>query len=153
MKRQAVASPTMVEASIDFIARNKSARTTLFGIFQEPQSTSMKSVTLSKSPFPTDFSLVCITGFELGTNPEALANMLRGFGFELTTNCVSIPKLMVSSEPKATVKVEDPLFARELSSRLSNGRSSLRASPIPINAQQTSCRKFYMSWYKSTRSV
>lgn len=60
---------------------------------------------------------------------------------------------MVSSEPMATVKVEDPLFARELSSRLKNQRSALSAAPIPINTQQTNCKKVYISWHKSTRSV
>jgi hypothetical protein len=49
-KRQAVASLTIVEARINLIGRTKSARTTSFGIFQEPQSTSMKSATFSKSP-------------------------------------------------------------------------------------------------------
>lgn len=37
-------------ARINLIGRTKSARTTSFGIFQEPQSTSMKSATFSKSP-------------------------------------------------------------------------------------------------------
>jgi hypothetical protein len=60
---------------------------------------------------------------------------------------------MGSSEPKATVKVENPLFARELSSRLKNQKSNLKATPIPINARQLNCRKVYISWHKSTRSV
>ena len=60
---------------------------------------------------------------------------------------------MVSSEPKATVKVEDPLFARELGSRLKDQGSALSAAPIPINSQQANCRKVYISWHKSTRSV
>jgi hypothetical protein len=60
---------------------------------------------------------------------------------------------MGSSEPKATVKVENPLFARELSSRLKNQKSNLKATPIPINARQLNYRKVYISWHKSTRSL
>jgi hypothetical protein len=88
-----------------------------------------------------------------GTTPEAIVGILRGFGFNITADCVRIPKSMASSEPKATVKVEDPLFARELGSRLKNQRSALSAAPIPINSQQTNYRKVYISWHKSTRSV
>lgn len=88
-----------------------------------------------------------------GTTPEAIVGILRGFGFNLTADCVRIPKPMVLSELKATVKVEDPLFARGLSSKLKNQRSALSAAPIPINSQQTNCRKVYISWHKSTRSV
>ena len=51
------------------------------------------------------------------------------------------------------MKVEDPQFARELSSRLKKQRLALSAAPIPINSQQTNCRKVYISWHKSTRSV
>ena len=44
-KRQAVAALTFVEARTNLIGRTKSSRTTSFGIFQELQSTSMKSAT------------------------------------------------------------------------------------------------------------
>ncbi|KFZ24279.1 hypothetical protein V502_01238, partial [Pseudogymnoascus sp. VKM F-4520 (FW-2644)] len=97
--------------------------------------------------FPTDFSLVCITGLVPGTTPEAIVDILRGFGFNLTADCVRVSTSMVS------VKVADPLFAKELSSRLKNQGSSLSATPIPINAQHTNCRKVYISWHKSTQSV
>jgi len=88
-----------------------------------------------------------------GATPEALVSILHGFGFNLTTECVRISKSMESSEPTATVKVEDPMFATELNSKLKIGRSALKATPININTQQTNCRKVYISWHKSTRSV
>jgi hypothetical protein len=50
VKRQVAASLTFVEARINLRSRTKSARTTSFGIFQGPQSTSMKSATFSKPP-------------------------------------------------------------------------------------------------------
>lgn len=88
-----------------------------------------------------------------GTTPEAIIDILRGFGFNnLTVDLIRIPKSM-SSELNATVKVEDPLFARKLSSRLQDARSPLSAVPIPVNSQQTNCRKVYISWHKSTRTV
>lgn len=71
-----------------------------------------------KVSFPTDFSLACITGLVPGTTPETIVDILREFGFNLTADCVRILRSVVSSELKATVKVENPLFARELSSRL-----------------------------------
>jgi hypothetical protein len=57
------------------------------------------------------------------------------------------------SETKATVKMEDPLFAQELSTRLKNQKSAISAAPVAIDARRTNCRKVYISWHKATRSV
>lgn len=51
------------------------------------------------------------------------------------------------------MKVEDPGFAKELSARLKNQRSTLSAAPIPISARWTNCRKVYISWHKATQSA
>jgi len=88
-----------------------------------------------------------------GTTPEALVGILHEFGFNITTDCVRIHRPMESLEPKVTVKVEDPLLASDLSSKLKSQSSAIKALPIPIYTQQTSCRKAYISWHKSTRSV
>ncbi|KAM3076860.1 hypothetical protein ACMFMG_003671 [Clarireedia jacksonii] len=106
-----------------------------------------------KISFPNDFSLVCITGFASETTHESIIGTLHELGFNITANCVRISKSVVSLEPKATVKVEDPLFARELISRLKTQRSALSAVQIPISSQQTNCRKVHISWHKSTRSI
>ncbi|CZS92027.1 related to ariadne-2 protein [Rhynchosporium graminicola] len=126
----------------DFI-RNLLGATVCFGEFGH---------TLKVS-FPSDFSLVCITGLVPGTTTEDFVEVLREFGYDLTAECVRISKLVGSSEPKATVKVEDPLFAQGLCSKLKTQRSNLKAAPIPINARLLSCRKVYISWHKPTRSV
>jgi CCCH-type zinc finger/IBR domain, a half RING-finger domain/Zinc finger C-x8-C-x5-C-x3-H type (and similar) len=106
-----------------------------------------------KVSLPTDFSLACITGLAPGTTPNALVDILRGFGFNLNIGCVRIPGHTVSSETKATVKVEDPLLAKELSARLKDHKSTLSAALIPIDARRTNCRKVYISWHKATQSV
>lgn len=51
------------------------------------------------------------------------------------------------------MKVEDPLFAKELSARLKDQGSTLSATPMPVNALRTNCRKVYISWHKATRSA
>lgn len=51
------------------------------------------------------------------------------------------------------MKVEDPLFAEELSIRLSKDESGLTAVPVPVDTKRTNCRKVYISWHKSTKSV
>ncbi|KAF2176024.1 hypothetical protein K469DRAFT_682817 [Zopfia rhizophila CBS 207.26] len=84
---------------------------------------------------------------------KAVLDILRGLGFNLNVDCVRIPGYTASSETKATVKVEDPLFAKELSARLKKQRSALSAVPIPIDTRRTNCRKVYISWHKATRSV
>ena len=53
----------------------------------------------------------------------------------------------------ATVKVEDPMFARTLSTTLSHQQSALKAVPMPTDPKRTDCRKVRISWHKATRSV
>ncbi|TVY34267.1 ATP-dependent RNA helicase DEAH12-like protein [Lachnellula subtilissima] len=106
-----------------------------------------------KVSFPTDFSLTCIQGFRPDSSPEAIVDIVRGLGFDVTTDCVRILKSATVLEPKATVKVEDPLFATELCSRLKDQGSALNATPISIAPRQTNCRKVHISWHKSTRSA
>jgi hypothetical protein len=102
---------------------------------------------------PADFSLACITGLPPGTTPAATVEILRALGFDLNVNCIRIPGHAVLSETKATVKVEDPLFVRKLSTRLKEQKSTLSATPIPIDSKGTNCRKVYISWHKATRSA
>jgi hypothetical protein len=45
------------------------------------------------------------------------------------------------SETKATVKVEDPLFARKLSTKLKEQKSTLSAIPIPIDTRGTDAER------------
>lgn len=106
-----------------------------------------------KVSLPADFSLACITGLPPGATPAATVEILRALGFDLNVNCIRIPGHAALSETKATVKVEDPLFARKLSTRLKEQKSTLSATPIPIDARGTNCRKVYISWHKATRSA
>lgn len=102
---------------------------------------------------PADFSLVCVTGLPPSTTPVATVEILRALGFDLNVNCIRIPGHAALSETKATVKVEDPLFARKLSTRLKEQKSTLSATLIPIDTKGTNCRKVYISWHKATRSA
>jgi IBR domain, a half RING-finger domain len=102
---------------------------------------------------PADFSLACITGLPPGTTPAAAVEVLRALGFDLNVNCIRIPGHAALSETKATVKVEDPLFASKLRTRLKEQKSTLSATPMPIDTKGTNCRKVYISWHKATRSA
>jgi len=106
-----------------------------------------------KVSLPTDFSLACISGLAQGTTPETIADILHELGFRISTDCVRISRHPITSETKATVKAEDPSFAKELGSRLKDLRSGLSAVPIPIDTRRTECKKVHMSWHKATRSV
>lgn len=73
--------------------------------------------------------------------------------FNIDIDCVRMFEHAPSSETRAVVRVEDPLFAKELSARLKDQRSHLSASPLPNDARRTNCRKVYISWHKATRNV
>lgn len=79
--------------------------------------------------------------------------MLSDLGFDLGIDNVRIPKQTGSSDTKATVKVEDQMFARTLSTTLSRQRSALKAVPMRTDPKRTDCRKVRISWHKATRSV
>lgn len=78
--------------------------------------------------------------------------MLRSVGFDLDVNCIRISG-PVAAQTKATVKVEDPSFAKTLSDRLIDQKSALRATLMPVDTEGTSCRKVYVSWHKATLSA
>jgi len=141
------------EHTIDAINRTKCVMTILLGFFLGALVYFNEFGHIHKISLPTDYSLACITGLAPEITPEAIVNILRGLGFNLNVDCIRIPRHTASSETKATVKVEDPLFAQELSTRLKNQRSALSAAPVAIDARRTNCRKVHTSWYKATRSV
>jgi hypothetical protein len=74
-------------------------------------------------------------------------------GFDLSIKSVRIREDSASSVTMATVKVEDPLFARELSNRMKDHMPSLTVVPMALDARQTNCRKVHISWHKASRSV
>jgi hypothetical protein len=106
-----------------------------------------------KVSLPSDFSIACITGLAAGTTPNETVNILRSLGYNLSMDCVRIHKQTMSSELKATVRVEDPLFARNLSASLKSQMSTISAMPTSVDARRTNCRKVYISWHKATQSV
>lgn len=64
-----------------------------------------------------------------------------------------MPSQDVSSEVRATVKMKDPMFARNLSTTLKEGHHGLSATPIATATKRTDGRKVYVSWHKATRNV
>ncbi len=108
---------------------------------------------MDKLTLPEDYSRACVTGIAAGTTNEQIVDILRGLGFEFDVDSTHILLHTTLSETKATVKVKDPHFAKELATRLKNQHSTLSAMPIPIDTRQASCRKVYISWHKATKSV
>ncbi|KAN0091820.1 hypothetical protein V8E51_017667 [Hyaloscypha variabilis] len=104
-----------------------------------------------KVSLPADFSVACITGLPPGTTPARTVETLRALGFDVNVSCIRIPGHASSSEAKAIVKVEDPSFAKRLSTRLKEQKSTLSATQILIDTKGTNCRKVYISWHKATR--
>jgi hypothetical protein len=74
-------------------------------------------------------------------------------GFDLNISQVRIPSQGALSEIRATVKMEDPLFAQQLSSTLRENCHKLSAAPIAIATKRTDGRKVYISWHKAARSA
>ncbi|PGH16141.1 hypothetical protein AJ79_01908 [Helicocarpus griseus UAMH5409] len=110
-----------------------------------------------KVSLPSDFSLARITGLRPGTTCNAIVTLLDNLGLNVDVDCVCIRagRTDSSSDPAvtATVKVEDPSFARDLSAKLKGDKSGLSATPIPLSSRRTNCRKVYISWHKATRSA
>ena len=90
-----------------------------------------------------------------------LVDVIHGLQLDVGIDCIRIlghgngqgHRYATTPDTRAIVRVEDPLFAKELSVRLESHRSDLSAKPLPIDARRTNCRKVYISWHKATRSV
>ncbi|KAF2847212.1 hypothetical protein T440DRAFT_457067 [Plenodomus tracheiphilus IPT5] len=106
-----------------------------------------------KISLPTDYSVACITGFPPGTTSEAVVDALHELGFDLNISQVRIPSQGLESEIRATVKMENPLFAEELSSTLRKNHHQLSAAPLAIATKRTDGRKVYISWHKAARNA
>ncbi|EXJ91896.1 hypothetical protein A1O3_00446 [Capronia epimyces CBS 606.96] len=106
-----------------------------------------------KVSLPTDFSIACITGLAQETTPQMVVEILRGLDFNVNVDFVRILGHTASEGTKATVKAEDPLFANNLSARLEKLMPALSAVSIPIDSRRSNCRKVYISWHKTSRSV
>jgi hypothetical protein len=107
-----------------------------------------------KVSLPSGFSVACITVFEPEPTPESLASILRDLRFDAPIECIRIlAPTGQTSEAKALVKLEDPLFSSKLGRALKAISSALCATTVPINFAATNCRKVYISWHKSSRRV
>lgn len=87
------------------------------------------------------------------TTIGTIIDFLRGQDFEVEPNNIS---LFDTENPKgttATVKIEDPSFAENLSRRLKEQNSTLSAIPLPTGSRQSHTRKVHVSWHKVTRPV
>ena len=96
---------------------------------------------------------MCITGLSPETTPTTLVDVLRRFDVDVAAECVRVSRSIGTSDPKATIKVEDPSFATALTSKLDHHASNLKVATIPNSSGQLNGRKVHISWHKSTRSV
>jgi hypothetical protein len=105
-----------------------------------------------KITLPSDFSQVCITGFEPLTSRQAIADRLSSFDSRIDTARIRIVLSPKGKEMKVFVRMDDPDFAISLSQKINEGGHSLNAQPVSI-PKASNCRKLHVSWYKSTRTV
>ena len=92
-------------------------------------------------------------GLAQQTTIETVTDFLRGQGFEVETNNINLFNTDNSKGMTATVKIEDPSFAENLSKRLKEQNSTLSAIPLPTDSRQRHTRKIHISWHKATRVV
>ncbi|KAF2196783.1 hypothetical protein GQ43DRAFT_425899 [Delitschia confertaspora ATCC 74209] len=106
-----------------------------------------------KISLPTDFSLAYMTGFGPDITREEIVDILGGVGFKAESQSIRILPSAAALETKATVKVEDPSFAKKLSDKLKNHHSGITATPIPVSTKRADCKKVHLSWHKAIRIV
>jgi hypothetical protein len=106
-----------------------------------------------KISLAADFSTAIVSGLVPDTTPALLVDKIHGLGFAVGIDSVRMLGRQTSGGLKATVKMEDPLFARSLADRLKDLGSDLSATPALVAVGQANFRKVHLSWHKSTRSV
>ncbi len=119
--------------------------TTSPGDFQQHPSTSATSARSRKFLFRPTSLLYASTVLGLGRLRGAIDDLVRNSGFNLSIDCVRTLKHLVLSHEKVTLKVEDPFFAKALSARLDDQKSTITSAPMPTDPGRTDCSKLRIS--------
>lgn len=123
---------------------------------------------MTKVSFPSDFSAVRISHLPIDTTAKSVVDLLAPLGFVVSEDCVRVITTTTAANTtngtslcSADVRVEDPLFAKNLCGLpVMKKPDGPRAIPItaPMPSQGTNYRrvdskKVNCSWYKPTRKA
>lgn len=108
---------------------------------------------VEKISFPSDFSLAYITGLPPGSTTKAVVGILQDLKFRVSVENVRIFPQPTGQTTNATVKVEDPSFAKDLEAKVIEAQLNITATQISTNRRRANCRKLHISWHKPTRTV
>lgn len=113
---------------------------------------------VTKVAFPSDFSAVRLTGMPSSTTPAAVSGILQSLGFTVSSECIRFSSIAENAQGIATVRVQDPLFAKRLLPAIKD-HDTLQAVPISATLPQSTSyrrvdsKKVHCSWHKPTKAV
>jgi len=116
---------------------------------------------ISKVSLPSDFSAVHLNKLPQGSSPTSVATLLSNMDVVVSVDNVRVITRAGAAHCSADVKVEDPMFAKTICSKLRRGTagSHIEAIPIPVPMPQGSglhrvdCRRVHCSWHRPTRTA
>ncbi|KAK3938706.1 hypothetical protein QBC46DRAFT_365333 [Diplogelasinospora grovesii] len=119
---------------------------------------------ISKISLRSDFSSVQLNRLPAGSSSESVALFLSTLGVTVPPTSVRVlPQITPNATHRsAYVRVEDPLFAKTVSSKIGSLPGASRgveavaiASPLPQTSSlpRVDCRRVTLSWYRPTRTV
>jgi hypothetical protein len=122
---------------------------------------------VAKNVLPSDLSVVRLHNLPRDSTEKSVAAFLKSMGSDVSVGSIRLyPAQGQATNWSAVVRVEDPLFATKLSSRLASrpeGSTRIEAVPIPAtfyskeavgsSVRDVSSKKVAVSWYRPTRTV
>lgn len=116
---------------------------------------------ISKISLPSDSSAVRLNNLPEGSCPESVAALLSSLGTVVLPDNVRVIRQTGTISCSADVKVEDPLFAKTVCSKLRGNTAASQVEAIPIavpmppgsSLHRVDCRRVHCSWHRPTRTA
>lgn len=113
-----------------------------------------------KTSLPSDFSAIHISMLPPGSSPSSVSGLLAGLGFQIAEECIRVPPLPGNTHCVASVRVEDPTFAKrvcEVFRKLPGSQIKVAVANAPMSRgsslQRVECKKVHCSWHRPLKTV
>lgn len=116
---------------------------------------------VSAVSLPSDFSAVRLNNLPLRSSPASVAALLSDIDVAVSAEHVRVTARLGAATCSADLKVDDPLFAKTLCSKLRACAALSHVEAIPVavpmpqgsNLHRVDCRKVHCSWHRPSRTA
>ncbi|KAK1833051.1 hypothetical protein QBC39DRAFT_381089 [Podospora conica] len=117
-------------------------------------------IAIVKTSLPSDFSAIHISMLPPDSSPSSVSQLLADLGFEVPTECIRVPPLPGKTHCIASVRVENPTFAKrvcDVVGKIPDSKIKVAVTNAPMtrgsSLQRVECKKVHCSWHRPLKTV